>query len=501
VPSDQGPFSKVVDRLPKVAGTEKTEGPHRRRRTSRKTGNDASRRKSGNDESLRKSGNDESRRSPGNDQPPAASEVNGRLGAFGRPLRSSPFRRLWLSLLLSALGDWAARLALAILVLDRTHSAALSALVVAISFVPWLGPGQILATRLAHFRRKRVMVGADLVRAAVFAVLLVHLPTWALLSLVLAASVATPPFEAARSALTVDVVDTADYGSAIALLDITDQSAIVLGYLVGGTAVLAGGVPAALLVNVGSFLLSAAVLTGIHETTRSRVAESVRAQLGRGLRIVLSEVVIRRSMEMLFIAALPAAAIEATVAAYARLVLHVDANLTGVLAAAVPLGIIVTVPLLPRSGGARRLLRAAALVALVGGLIGGAAFGAGHLAGAIVGYLAAGILSASSTPAQIAFQPRIDGADRPAVFSLAQGLVMGSQAIGAAVGGLAAVAFGPRHAAIGWMGMVVALGLLAYLVPIDPAADLTPVETGSAEVGGVPAGRAGARQTDHADSR
>jgi hypothetical protein len=219
--------------------------------------------------------------------------VSGPFRGFAQPLRGPSFRRVWISAFLSGLGDWAARLALAILVLDRTHSASLSALVVAVSFLPWLGPGQVLATRLGHLHRIRVMVGADLVRAALFAVLLVPMPTWGLLALVLVASTATPPFETARSALTVDLVPPEHYGSALALLDLTDQSAIVIGYLVGGLSVLAGGASAALLVNVASFVVSAVVLVGVRDGHDRRPAEPVRSQLGRGVRIVWSQPVIR----------------------------------------------------------------------------------------------------------------------------------------------------------------------------------------------------------------
>jgi MFS family permease len=393
------------------------------------------------------------------------------FGTLGRPLRNPSFRAVWLSLLLSSVGDWGARLALAILVLDRTHSAPLSALVLAASFLPWLGPGQILAARLGHVSRLRVMVAADLVRALIFSVMLVHLPTWAVLALVVVAATATPPFEAARSALTVEVVAEAAYGGAVALLDITDQSAIVVGYLVGGVSVLIGGVSTALLVNVASFLLSAAVLSRVRHRSVPRAPEPVVSQLGRGLRIMWADVVIRRGVTALLLAALPATAIEATAAAYARFVLH-SPDAAGVLAAALPIGILITVPLLPTSGSARRLIRLGALVATIGGLAGGAAFGAGHLAGAVVGYLAAGVLSASATPAQIAFQPRIPTRDRPAVFSVAQGMVMGTQALGAAAGGLLAASLGARPADLGWMGVVVVLSALSFLRPVPaPAPD------------------------------
>jgi MFS family permease len=388
------------------------------------------------------------------------------LGDFGGPLRDRSFRAIWVSLLASSMGDWVARLALTILVLDRTGSPALSSLVVAVSFVPWIGPGQVLATRLGHLPRVPVMVTADLVRAAVYGALFVHLPVPAILALAFVASLATPPFEAARSALTVEVVAQEHYGPAIALLDLTDQSAVVLGYLVGGVLVLAGGYQLALGVNVATFLVSAASLSRIAERRGRQEPDGTAAQLRRGLRVIIADTVLRRGISVLLVAGVAAVAIEATAAAYARLVLHAGANTTGELAAAVPVGIVVAIPLLPRSGGPRRLLRAAALVAVIGGSLSAAAFSAGHLAGAIVGFFGAGVLTGSVTPAQVAFQPRIPGADRTGVFSLVQGLAMASQGVGAVVGGVLAEAIGPRHGAFIWAAGVVAFSLLSLAVPL-----------------------------------
>jgi MFS family permease len=387
--------------------------------------------------------------------------MSGGTATLLRPLRTRSFRSIWLSLLASSIGDWAARIALAILVLERTGSASLSSLVVAVSFLPWIGPGQILATALGHLPRAKVMIGADLLRAAVFAVLLIHLSIPVLLILVFAAAMATPPFEAARSALTVEAVPEEMYGSAIALLEVTDQSAIVVGYLLGGIWVIVGGYRLALIANVVSFLISALALARVHLSSPGRESEAVWAQLRRGLGVLRNDGVILRGMALLLIAALPVAAIEATAAAYSHIVLHAGAIRAGELAAAVPVGILIAVPFLPRSGSALRLLRAAALVAMIGGFAGAIAYGAGGVVGAVIGYVAGGVLSASGTPAQIAFQPRIRPEERAGVFSLGQGLLMGSQAVGAVLGGLAAGAFGPRQAALVWMALVVVLATAA----------------------------------------
>ena len=49
------------------------------------------------------------------------------------PLRRPAFRRLWAADMISLLGDWAGRLALTVLVLERTGSPAWAAAVTAVS--------------------------------------------------------------------------------------------------------------------------------------------------------------------------------------------------------------------------------------------------------------------------------------------------------------------------------------------------------------------------------
>ena len=381
-------------------------------------------------------------------------------------LHHRSFAVVWTAGLISTVGDWAARIALSLLVLDRTGSAFYSALVMVASILPWVGPGQILATRLAHLNRVRLMIGSDLFRALVYAALLVRLPVPAILALVLLAGLATPPFDAARSSLTVTVVPEEDYGAAITLLDMTDQVAVIVGYLAGGLWVAAGGVHLAISADVISFLVSALVMSRLVGVGGAREAEPIGNQLRRAVGVVWSDTVIRRGVGALVLAARPVAAIEATAAGYARFALHAGARTAGELAAAVPAGILLTIPFLPRTGGAHRLLRVSAATALVGGLVGGVAFGGGHLLGAFVGYGAAGVLTASATPAQVAFQPRIKPDDRPGVFSLAAGVIRGAEAIGSAAGGLLLAGFGARPAALTWMGLTVVVALMLVVAPL-----------------------------------
>ena len=139
-----------------------------------------------------------------------AGEDRGMLRARARqllsPLGMPHFRRLWVADMISLLGDWAGRLALTVLVLERTGSPGWAAAVTAVSLAGFVGLGQVLATLADKHGRIAVMLTADVARAALFAAMLLHIPVGALLVLAFLAGLATPPFEAARSAALPDLV-------------------------------------------------------------------------------------------------------------------------------------------------------------------------------------------------------------------------------------------------------------------------------------------------------
>lgn len=426
----------------------------------------------------------------------------GQLGDLKRPLGERSYRAIWVSLVCSELGDWAARLALAVLVLERTRSPLLAAMVTALSFLPWMGPGQALATRMGHLKRTRVMIAADLVRAGIFALMLLPIPPAALLGMAFAAALATPPFEASRSALTVEVVSQKHYGDAMALNSMTQQVGVVVGYLVGGLTVAAGGARVALAINAASFLVSALAISTVREPARRSAPSSSATQLRQGLSILRGDPLLRRGILLLAGAALPAVAVEASAAAYARIQLHDSPLVAGILAMAVPAAVLGLTPFVPRSGDPTRLLRGASTIGLASSACALVAFAAGHLAGGLLGFAAAGGIFAMSTPAQVAFQPRIPRDRRPAVISLAQGSVMGAQALGAILGGVLASAWSPRLAGLVAMAAAFCFTAGSLLKPAGrpaakPAETLgatsrnTPAESNGSAGSGLPAGPAG----------
>ena len=74
------------------------------------------------------------------------------------------FRALWTAQLLSVVGDQLARVALTVLVYDRTRSSLLAAITFAVSIVPTFVGGMTLAWMADRYSRRGVMIACDLIR-------------------------------------------------------------------------------------------------------------------------------------------------------------------------------------------------------------------------------------------------------------------------------------------------------------------------------------------------
>jgi predicted MFS family arabinose efflux permease len=366
-----------------------------------------------------------------------------RFEALKGALRVRDFRWMWLGQLTSELGDWAARLALAVLVFDRTHSSALAALVTAASLIPWVGVGQVLATFGDRWPRRRVMVAADVVRAVVFlAMAAVPMPVWLLVAGALIAGLATPPFAAARSALMADVVPAEHYPAALVVHQVTLQSGAVGGYLVGGVLVAAFGARVALAVDGATFVASALALVPLAARPLRPAAASTGARLHAAFAAVRSDRLICWAIGLAASSAAGATVGEALVAPAGRSA-GFSTTTIGVLAATVALGATVAALAVPAGLDDRRLLRAAAILAAAGSFIGIVGFLLpARMPSALLPYIGIGIVFAVALPTNAVAGGRLPSEVRSSAFGMLVGLLMGAQAAGAALGGVAAGWFG-----------------------------------------------------------
>jgi MFS family permease len=185
-------------------------------------------------------------------------------------LRRNPsFTRLYAAQLISFGGDWFAQVALLGLALELTGSAAVASLVLVLQMVPFFLASPIAGVLADRLDRRRLMVGADLLRAAAaLAFLLARDPSmlWIALLATAAISALSAFFEPTSSAALPNLVDEEDLPVANVLLGSAWGTMLAVGAAVGGLVAVAFGRDAAFLLDAGSFALSAALIVGIRRS-------------------------------------------------------------------------------------------------------------------------------------------------------------------------------------------------------------------------------------------
>jgi Bacterial protein of unknown function (DUF894). len=87
---------------------------------------------------------------------------------YARLLRENPqFRRLWLGQVVSNAGDWFNNIAVLGLVLQLTNSPAAAGWVIIVQQLPSFFLSPVSGAIVDRFDRRRVMIAADLIRAAI----------------------------------------------------------------------------------------------------------------------------------------------------------------------------------------------------------------------------------------------------------------------------------------------------------------------------------------------
>lgn len=237
---------------------------------------------------------------------------------FGQP----EFRALFAANALSWVGDYIAKAAVTVLVYQQTESVALSATAFAASYLPWLLGGPLLATVAERHRYREVMVVCDVVRMALMVlVALPGIPPWAILALLFAATLANPPSQAARSAVSPQILHGDRLVVGLSVLTSAGQTAQVIGYMLGA-AIAAISPTTALLINAATFAASAALVRFGLRDRPSAMTTAHRSHLlretGQGFRIVFGQPVLRAIAVLVFSAMLFSIVPEGLAAAWAE---------------------------------------------------------------------------------------------------------------------------------------------------------------------------------------
>jgi len=368
------------------------------------------------------------------------------------------FRYLWLAQVFSVAGDQLAAVGIAVLVFDRTHSPAWTALTYAMTFLPDLAGGALLAGLADRYSRRQVMIVADLARAVLVAIMALRgEPIVLLVVLLVVVQLLSSPFTAARNAVLPAVLTGDRYVASVTITRITFQLGLVLGFAVAGAIVAALGVPFALLVDAATFIASALLvrigarphLPSVAPGGTQRWWPTIRA----GFTLVTAD---RRLRSLVGLACVSGALFvpEGLAVPYAAQI-HAGTAAIGWLMAANPAGMIVGMLIIQRMRPDTRIrvmgpLAIAACVALLP-----TGF-APVLGGAVALWFLSGVASAYNLVTNATFVQMVPDHSRGQAVGLAQAAIRVAQGVGIVGSGLLAQLLRPGQV----IALAAAIGVL-----------------------------------------
>ncbi len=404
----------------------------------------------------------------------AVSPSPARSPSFRDVFAHPEFRALWVSYVLSSVGDRLALVALTLLVYDRSKSPLLAAVTFAAGFVPYLFGGMFLSGLADRLPRRSLLVACDLIRFVLVAAMLApRVPLAAMIALLYAVTLLQPPFDAGRSAVVRDVMDSDRYPLAMAVMGSTSRLVIVVGSALGGLIVGLAGARPALGADAATFAASALVIRFGLQGRPAPAAEAGRprplGQLAEGVRLVFGDPALRTLIGLGWLAAFYEVP-EGIAVPYAGR-LGGGAVAAGLLIGASQLGAAVTTPLFTKKlGPLTRLRWMGPMAVLTCGIL-----AVTVLRPNLIVSMALFALSNSFAMYQIAantaFVERIPNEKRGQAFGLANaGLIVG-QGVAFAVAGAAAEVVPPSAvvALSGGIGALIACGLALRWRGMSPA--------------------------------
>jgi MFS family permease len=389
-------------------------------------------------------------------------------------LRNVEFRVLTVTQFLSIAGDQLARVALTVLVFDRTNSALQAAIAYALTFVPAAIGGPLLAGLADRRPRRSVMMTCDLIRAPLIGLIAIpSIPLPLAMVLLAAAGLFEAPFDAARGALLPDILLGDRYTVGYALGQIVIQAAQVGGYGIAGILLIALSPSVLLVADAASFFLSALLILRLlqwrpaaaldhdgQSDHRTAWWQHAFADVRTAVQVVLRSPRVRPLALLAWSASTFSISFEALGAPLARATASASWAV-GILLASQPAGTVIGALCVARLPAKRRelgmtVLAVIALLPLVGALT------KPPLLVLILLGLVSGVGMSFNVLASTAFVRRVPAQLRGRALGLVgTGLLVG-QGLGVLLAGWLATAVDARTA-VGWLGIAGTAAVLAVL--------------------------------------
>ncbi|MEU8379459.1 MFS transporter [Streptosporangium sp. NPDC048865] len=386
-------------------------------------------------------------RLPGRHRRPAE-----RQATYGEVIAVREFRALWLGQGLSLLGDQLSRVALSVLVFERTDSPLATASVYALTYLPPIIGGPLLAGLADRHARRRIMISCDLLRALLVALMAIPGVSFAALcALVFCVVLLSAPFSAARAALLPELLEGDRYVAGSALQNMTNQGAQMLGFAVGGVLIMGMGPYRALALDAATFLASALIIvSGVRRRPAPIPTDENRPSMWTmtraGARLVFGDPRLRTLVLFAWLCGfyvLP----EGIASPYADVLTGNPRELslvTGLLMGAMPTGTVVGAFLYSRYVSPSNRLRSMGWMAMLtcAPLIVCAA--QPPLPVVLLLWFVSGLGGAYQLAANAAFVQCVPAEQRGQAFGLVQSGLLASQGVGILIGGAAADHLGPE---------------------------------------------------------
>ena len=354
--------------------------------------------------------------------------------------RRPGYSSFYATVLLSRTSAFMFNVAGVLLVIERTHSVSLAGVTAAAAALPAAVTGPVLGAWLDVARSRRLLIVVDqLVGAVALAALLVlagHAPNWTLPAVGVLYSV-TRPFSSGSFVSALRELAGDDLISAASSLEASSLNfAVVIGPAIAG--VLAGtvgpGPTIAALIVVTLLVAALIAVSPAFEVRPHQRAQRVSRALSDGMRALAREPVLRASAGASALAAFGWGLLSVGFPLYATGTLHVTANASGYLWAAVGLGSIIGTFVVRGERTPRRMAASYALlgVSAVFWLL------AGDLAAGIVLVCLTGVLEGPAFAGSVAIRQRYPPpAVRAQVISTIMSVTLTASALGSAAGGAA----------------------------------------------------------------
>jgi predicted MFS family arabinose efflux permease len=363
------------------------------------------------------------------------------------------------------IGDQLARVALTVLVYERTRSSLLAAVTFVVSIVPTFIGGVTLAWLADRYPRRGVMIACDIIRSVLVLVMAIPgMPLAAMVGLLFLVTLVGAPFSSARAAIFPDVLTGDRYVLGTAVVLTTYQFAQVIGFAAGGAMVGFFGAPRALLVDAATFVGSALIVRAWVRwrpaPAAGRRKSSRLAEIFLGARLVFARSALRTPLLFGLLAAFYNA--PEGVAAPLAGALGGGAVVVGVILAANSLGEAVGAVMFSRFLAPPTRLRLMGPLAIVACAVLILFFWEPDLPGSLLVLSASGLCASYQIAANAAFVSAAPHEQRSQAFGLAQGGMSLGQGTVMILAGAAAQHYAPARviAVCGAVGALVAVAVV-----------------------------------------